>query len=106
LDTLIGITGQTVERLHIIGGGSQNALLCQMTADALGRTVIAGPVEATALGNAIVQFIALGEVGSVAEAREILSQSVGTVYYEPQPTTIWEDAVGRYQNLLTRSRVP
>ncbi len=101
LDTLIGITGRTVERLHIIGGGSQNALLCQMTADALGRTVIAGPVEATALGNAIVQFISLGEVGSIAEAREILSKSVGTVRYEPQQTALWEDAVGRYKTLLT-----
>jgi rhamnulokinase/L-fuculokinase len=101
LDTLIGITGRTVERLHVIGGGSQNALLCQMTADALGRPVIAGPIEATALGNAIVQFIALGEVGSIAEAREILSKSVGTAHYEPQQTTVWEDAVGRYQTLLT-----
>jgi rhamnulokinase/L-fuculokinase len=100
LDTLIGITGRTVERLHVIGGGSQNAFLCQMTADALGRTVIAGPVEATALGNAIVQFIALGELGSVAEAREILSKSSGTISYEPQPNSAWEDAVGRYQTLL------
>ncbi len=101
LDKLIHITGRTVERLHVIGGGSQNALLCQMTADALGRLVIAGPVEATALGNAIVQFIALGEIGSVAEARGILSRTVGTVHYEPQQTDAWEEAYGRYRGLVT-----
>jgi len=100
LDTLIRITGRAVERLHVIGGGSQNGLLNQMTADALGRPVIAGPVEATALGNAIVQFIALGELGSVAEAREILSKTVGTEHYEPQQAAVWEDAYGRYQTLL------
>jgi sugar (pentulose or hexulose) kinase len=100
LDTLIGITGRTVERLHVIGGGSKNGLLNQMTADALGRPVIAGPVEATALGNAIVQFIALGELSNVAEAREILSKTVGTEHYEPQQTVVWEDAYGRYQELL------
>lgn len=101
LDKLIHITGRTVERLHVIGGGSQNALLCQMTADALGRLVIAGPVEATALGNAIVQFLALGEIGSIAEAREILSHTVGTVHYEPQNTDGWEEAYDRYRAIVT-----
>jgi sugar (pentulose or hexulose) kinase len=101
LDKLIHITGRTVERLHVIGGGSQNALLCQMTADALGRLVIAGPAEATALGNAIVQFIALGEIGSIGEAREILSRTIGTVQYEPQNAAAWEDAYERYRDLVT-----
>jgi rhamnulokinase len=101
LDKLIHITGRTVERLHVIGGGSQNALLCQMTADALGRLVIAGPVEATALGNAIVQFIALGEIGSIAEAREILSHTVGTAHYEPQNSAGWEEAYDRYRAIVT-----
>jgi rhamnulokinase len=101
LDKLVAITGRRVERLHVIGGGSQNALLCQMTADALGRVVVAGPVEATALGNAIVQFISLGDIGSIAQAREILSQTVGTVHYEPQQTAAWDEAYSRFKTLLT-----
>jgi rhamnulokinase len=101
LDTLISITGRTVERLHVIGGGSRNGLLNQMTADALGRPVIAGPGEATALGNAVVQFIALGELGSVEEGREILSHTVGTEHFEPQQTAVWIAAYGRYLELLS-----
>jgi rhamnulokinase len=100
LETLTGITGRVVERLHVIGGGSQNTLLNQMTADALGRPVIAGPAEATALGNAVIQLIALGELSSVAEARQILSTTVGTEHFEPQQPALWEDAYGRYRELL------
>ena len=75
LEQLIEVTGRAVDRLHIIGGGSRNALLNQMTADAIGRPVVAGPAEATATGNAIAQLIAIGELGSVAEARALLSES-------------------------------
>jgi rhamnulokinase len=65
-DLLTVLSGQPIERLHVIGGGSQNALLCQMTANALGFSVVAGPIEATALGNAVIQFISLGELGNLA----------------------------------------
>jgi len=101
LDKLIAITGRKVDRLHIIGGGSKNQLHCQMAADALGRTVIAGPSEATALGNAAVQFIALGEIVSVAEARQILSRTVGTVQYDPVNTDAWEEAYQRFRHIVT-----
>lgn len=101
LDRLIALSGQNVERLHIIGGGTQNRLLCQMTADAIGRTVIAGPVEATVLGNAIVQWIALGELGSVAEARELLSRTVETQRYDPKHRDAWEEAYSRFATLAT-----
>jgi len=101
LDTLLNLAGRHVDRLHIIGGGARNALLCQMTADSIGRTVIAGPYEATALGNAIVQFIALGEIGSVAEAREILSKSVEMVHYEPKHVDAWDAAFQRFRDLVT-----
>ena len=74
LEQLIAVSGRRVDVLHIIGGGSRNALLNQMTANAIGRPVLAGPAEATATGNAIVQLIAIGELGSVAEARALLSQ--------------------------------
>jgi sugar (pentulose or hexulose) kinase len=103
IEMLVNLTGRTVDRLHIIGGGSQNALLCQMTADAAGRTVVAGPVEATALGNAIVQLIASGEIASVAQAREILSRAAETVIYEPKNTSAWDDAYGRFKEIVSKS---
>lgn len=98
IDNMIALSGRKVDRLHIIGGGTQNRLLCQMTTDALGRLVIAGPVEATALGNAIVQLIALGEIGSVAQAREIVSRSATLKRYEPEQSPAWEEA---YQRFIT-----
>lgn len=99
LERLHTVSGRPVDRLHIIGGGSQNALLNQMTADATGLPVIAGPVEATALGNAIVQFIALGELKDVAEARAILADTPGTVAYEPRPDERWQEAYQRFCRL-------
>jgi rhamnulokinase len=96
LDKLVDLTGRSVDRLHIIGGGSQNRLLNQMTADATGRVVIAGPVEATALGNAIVQFITLGELDHIAQAREILRQTMGTALFTPKHTADWQAAYERF----------
>ncbi|MDK3160583.1 rhamnulokinase family protein [Kamptonema cortianum] len=100
LDKMADLSGHTVNRLHIIGGGSQNRLLCQMTADAIKRQVVAGPAEATALGNAVVQYIALGEIGSIAQARELLSRTTDTVVYEPKHSAAWDDAFGRFEKLL------
>jgi len=101
LDNLISISGQRVERMHIIGGGTQNTLLCQMTANATGRPVYAGPVEATALGNAIVQLIALGELKNVAEARAMLAGSLELVVYEPENGGAWDAAYQRFRPLVT-----
>jgi rhamnulokinase len=100
LDKLIALSGKTVDRLHIIGGGSQNRLLCQMTADAIGRTVIAGPTEATVLGNAIVQLIALGELSSVADGRALLSRQAEMMVYEPKHAAAWNDAYARFTRLV------
>ncbi len=100
LDRLREVSGRSVSQLHIIGGGSQNMLLNQMTADATGLPVVAGPVEATALGNAIVQFIALGELKDVAEARAILAETVGTVVHEPRPDDRWQEAYQRFCAML------
>lgn len=101
LDDMMALSGRRVERLHIIGGGTQNRLLCQMTANAVGRLVVAGPVEATALGNGIVQLIALGEIGGVGQAREILSRSIASQTYEPQQSQAWDAA---YQRFLALDR--
>jgi rhamnulokinase len=100
LEMMLAITGRTVSRIHIIGGGSQNALLCQMTADATGREVIAGPVEATALGNAIVQMITLGALESVEQARAMLARTTPTITYVPQNTAAWDEAYARFQPLV------
>ena len=104
LDQLVGLTGRRVERLHIIGGGSQNRLLDQMTADATGRVVIAGPVEATALGNAVVQFITLGELSDVAQARAILHDTMDTETYTPSDTAAWQTAYEQFLNYVDITR--
>ena len=85
LERLQKIANQPIEALHIMGGGSQNEFLNQLTANATGLPVIAGPAEATVLGNAAVQFIALGELGSIAEARQIIADMATTTRYEPNP---------------------
>lgn len=77
------LVGGRIETIHIVGGGSQNALLNQMTADACGRRVLAGPIEATAIGNVMVQAQTAGEVGSHAEARELIRRSFPVETFEP-----------------------
>lgn len=103
LDNLVTLTGGQVERLHIIGGGSQSRVLNQMAADATGRIVITGPIEATALGNAIVQFIALGELDNVKQARAILRQTVGTEMYTPKHTVEWQAAYERFVGYMSEA---
>lgn len=102
LEHLIQVSGKRVERLHIIGGGSRNSLLCQMTANAIGRVVVAGPTEATALGNAVVQLISLGELDNLAQAREVLSRGSEMITYEPHDTAAWADQHQRFASLLGR----
>jgi rhamnulokinase len=85
--------------IHIIGGGGQNTLLNQFAASASGRRVITGPVEATAIGNILVQAIAMGEISSLSEGREIVRNSFEVNTYEPQDTADWDEAYQRYLNL-------
>ena len=84
LERLQLVTGQTFEVIHVVGGGARNRLLCQLTADVTGRRVSAGPIEATALGNVLVQAIATGEVADLAQARELSAASSEPLLYEPQ----------------------
>lgn len=100
LNQLVAIAERPVDVLHIIGGGARNTLLCQMTADATGREVVAGPYEATALGNAIVQLIAQGELANVQQAREAVRRSVETRHYKPQPSGAWDEAYERFCRLV------
>jgi rhamnulokinase len=94
------LTGGRIETIHVVGGGSQNRLLCQFTADACGRVVLAGPTEATAIGNVLVQAIAAGDVGSIAEARQLVRASFPPERYEPRATAAWDDAFSRFQQLV------
>ena len=79
------------DTLHIVGGGSQNALLNQMTADATGLRIEAGPVEATAAGNALAQLLADGEIASIAEGRELLRRSFQPTVHEPTDSAPWQE---------------
>jgi rhamnulokinase len=92
VDDLERIRGIPIRRIHVVGGGSRNALLCRMTAGATGRPVVAGPVEATSAGNALVQAMALGHCASLEEARRIVRDSFDPVTYDPTDTDRWEDA--------------
>ena len=83
LEQLQLVSGRRVEVVHVVGGGVRNTLLCQLTADVLGLPVLAGPEEATALGNVLVQARACGELSSLAEMRELVSRSVQVERYEP-----------------------
>jgi rhamnulokinase len=83
LEGLENVTGKTIRTIHIVGGGSRNALLNRLVAAATGRTVMAGPAEATAAGNVLVQAMGAGEIASAAEAREMVRRSFGIEVFEP-----------------------
>ncbi|MDB5303638.1 MAG: rhamnulokinase [Phycisphaerales bacterium] len=100
LEGLEDVLGRKITAIHLVGGGSQNELLNQMTADACKRTVIAGPIEATAIGNILVQAMATGDVKSLQDARAIVRASFGVKRYEPTESKKWDEAYGRFQRLL------
>ncbi len=97
LADLADITGRRPAVLHIVGGGSRNALLCQYAADACGIPVVAGPVEATAAGNALMQSVASGRVGDLGQARAVIRSSFQLDRYEPRADAAagWDEAAGR-----------
>ncbi len=99
MSNLRDLAPHEIKCLHIIGGGSRNSLLNQMTADAIGMPVVAGPSEATAIGNALMQARAAGVVGSLQEMRHIVSESTDTLRFEPSPGNEWDEAYMRYNNL-------
>ncbi len=100
LESLERLFDRRLERIHIVGGGIQNRLLCQFTADATQRPVVAGPVEATAIGNLMVQALGLGEVGSLDEARQVVRESFVPEHYAPGPSDGWDTAYERFCQLL------
>jgi rhamnulokinase len=96
LDRLETLTGQRAEVIHIVGGGSQNALLNQFTADACNRPVVAGPVEATAIGNVLVQALGVGVLGSLSDAREVVRRSFEVRTFTPHKPDAWQAPYERF----------
>lgn len=93
------VTSRTFSTVRIVGGGSQNALLCQMVADACDRRVVAGPAEATSLGNVMLQAIATGYISGFEVGRASIRESIRCVQYEPHATESWNDAYTRFRAL-------
>ena len=94
LGELDALVGRRLGTVHVVGGGVQNRLLCQMIADATDRPVIAGPVEATAIGNLLVQLIARDGRVDLARIREIVRTSFDPVRYEPRDAARWNERLG------------
>jgi rhamnulokinase len=102
LELVAVVANRKVSVLHIVGGGAQNQLLNQMTADATGLPVITGPVEATLLGNALVQLITLGEIADLSQGRQILASLTELERYEPEKdVSDWDEAYNRFKTIRT-----
>jgi rhamnulokinase len=97
LRNLEHVSGKRIGQIRIIGGGSKNRLLNQLTADATGRTVLAGPAEATALGNVAIQILATGGAASLQEVRAIVDRSFPTEVFEPLETHKWDQHAERFE---------
>jgi rhamnulokinase len=97
---LESILGTQIKTIHVVGGGTRNALLCQFTADATGLPVHAGPIEATAAGNVLLQAMARGRIGSLADARAIVARSFPVAIHEPRDLAEWDEAAGRFEALM------
>ena len=100
IESLESLTGNRIEEIRIVGGGSRNRLLNQFTADATGCTVIAGPMEATALGNIAMQMLAVGAVGSLDDARRIIERSFPVERFEPKRCDVWDAQYARFQDYV------
>lgn len=94
------LIGGRIETIHIVGGGANNRQLCQMAADACNRRVLAGPTEATAIGNIMMQAVAAGQVADIAQARDVIRRSFSSEEFQPQNTAAWDTAYADYLAIL------
>lgn len=99
-DQIRDCTGKDYHSIHMVGGGTKDNLLCRMAASSTGCRVVAGPIEATALGNIAVQLMAQGDIGDVWEARRIISNSFEPVEYLPEDVPAWEAAYARFKQYI------
>lgn len=100
VEKLEELTGHPITVIHIVGGGTQNRLLNQFTADATGRPVVTGPVEATAIGNILMQMLAVGQINSLSEGRDLVRRSFPVGTYQPEQPGAWSQAYQRFLKLL------
>ncbi len=100
--SLQSVLGRSIDTVHIVGGGSRNGLLNQFTANALGVQVTAGPAEATACGNMLVQAMAAGELSGLGEIRDVVRRSFTIESFSPQNTTAWDEAFRVYREIEAR----
>ena len=100
LSALEEVSGEQITTIRIVGGGCRNRQLCQLTADACGRKVVAGPAEATALGNIMVQAVAAGVIPTITAGRRALAESIERAHYTPQGGAHWDAAFVRFTQLL------
>lgn len=101
IDRLESILNTKITTVHVVGGGSKNALLCQFTADACGRPVNAGPAEATAIGNILMQAVGRRQLGSIADLRAVVAHSFPVKVYEPRDTARWAEAMAKFNTLVS-----
>jgi rhamnulokinase len=99
VEKLETLTGRSITVIHIVGGGTKNRLLNQFTADATGRQVVTGPIEATAIGNILMQMLAVGQISSLSEGRDLVRRSFSVETHQPQDTSAWLEAYERYLEL-------
>ncbi len=102
LESILSVISHPVETVHIIGGGANNELLCQYSANALGIPVKAGPTEATAIGNIMIQAKAMKRVASLEEIRQMVGQSFDTKTFVPQNTNVWQVQLERFRKITSR----
>jgi rhamnulokinase len=102
LDQLREVSGKKLGKIHIIGGGTQNELLSQFTANATGVPVVTGPAEATAIGNLMVQAMAKGYVSSVDEIREVIRKSFELKTFLPENQAVWEKAYSKFLDIINQ----
>ena len=100
LDSIRPVISYPIEKVHIIGGGANNELLCQYSANALGLPVVAGPIEATAIGNILIQAKAMHSVDSLEGIRTMVRNSFDTKTFEPQDPSLWETQLERFRKIV------
>lgn len=103
LEQISSCTGKQFDVLHLLGGGTKDGFLCELTADSINIPVIAGPVEATALGNIVLQLIGLGEIKNVEEGRKIIAKTENLKHFEPNHNDMWDSAYERFVEIISKN---